>query len=176
MYALASKLNALPIISLQSGETVAFMGQPIIDRDNLEIMAYRCQVPGQRQDLILMSQDIRQMALDCAIVDAEDELAELNDVVRIKPFLEDDFSPRGTTVVTDLGRHLGRVEDYTINLDTSRVQKLYVRRLAPLWWFSSSLTIDRAQILDVTTKQIVVRDATVKAASLMPEPTPESNA
>ncbi|HSX03082.1 MAG TPA: hypothetical protein VLI05_07305 [Candidatus Saccharimonadia bacterium] len=121
-----------------------------------------------------MSQDIRQMALDCAIVDAEDELTELGDVIRLNRFLNDDFSPRGATVITDLGRHLGRVEDYTINLDTSRVQKLYVRRLASLLWFSSNLTIDRAQILDITAKQIVVRDTTAKAASLMPEPTPES--
>lgn len=163
-------------MSLQSGETVATITDLIVDPSNLELVAFRCV--SSRSDLshpLLLARDIRQTALDCLIIDSEEELSEAEDIIRLKNLLELDFTPFHKIVVTDLGRHLGHVEDFTINLDTHRLQKLYVKR--PLWrsWLGASLIIDRSQIIDVTTKHFVVRDATLKSSSLVSEPVPETH-
>jgi sporulation protein YlmC with PRC-barrel domain len=172
MYVLASQLQALPVISLQTGETVAMVQQPLIDAANLEIAAYSCQVPGRSASLVLPVRDIREHAQDCLIIDAEEELTEAGELVRLRPLLEQKFTPLGKTAVTDLGRKLGRVEDFTINLDTNRIQKLYIKQSVLQSWLGSSLIVDRTQILDITPKQIVIRDTTTQAPLLAGEPAP----
>ncbi len=175
MYVLASKLESLPILSLQTGETVAAIQRPVIDTANLELPAYLCQAAHHDQPLLLMSRDIRQTAPDCIIIDSEEELTETNEVVRLGPLLEQDFIPLGKVVVTDLGRQLGHIEDYTINTETSRIQKLYIRQSILRSLLGSSLIVDRAQIIEVTPRQIIVRDTATKAPMLATKPTSESN-
>ena len=122
MYALESSLNGQPIISLQTGQLVAQAGQPILDIATLEIVAYTCQVPGRRDPLLVMAGDIRQYASDCIIIDDEDQLTEPADIVRLVSSPKDPYSPLRKLVVADTGRKLGRVEDYSSNLETNRVQ------------------------------------------------------
>jgi sporulation protein YlmC with PRC-barrel domain len=175
MYVLASQLSSLPVVSLQSGETVATVLRPLIDAGRLDVLAYHCLIPRQEQSLILLVRDIREHAVDCLIIDSEEELTQAEDLVRLSAALEQDFSPLGKSAVTDLGRRVGRIEDYTINLDTNQVQKLYVKQSIFQSWHGSSLIVDRSQIVDVTPRQIIVRDTTSQAPLLAAEPLPKSN-
>ena len=172
MYVLASHLKELPVISLQTGETVAMVRQPLIDTATLEISGYICRTANHPAPLVLPVRDIREHAQDCLIIDAEEELAEPNELVRLRPLVEHNFTPIGKAAVTDLGRKLGRVEDFTINLETNRIQKLYIKQSILQSWLGSSLIVDRTQIVDVSLKQIVVRDTTAKAPILAAEPSP----
>jgi sporulation protein YlmC with PRC-barrel domain len=153
---------------------VAVIKAPLINPDQLEIMAYLCTTAPKEQTLVLLVRDIREHALDCLIVDSEEELTEPGDLIRLSPLLEQSFTPLGKLAVTDMGRRMGRVENYTINLDTNMVQKLYVRQ--PIWrsWFGSSLIVDRAQVIDVTPRQIVIRDTATPAPLLVGESAPKS--
>lgn len=163
-------------MSLQTGETVAVLTNLLIEPGNLELVAFRCEAgrTDLRQPLLLV-QDIRQIALDCIVIDSEDELIDADDIVRLKNLLAENFTLQNKPVITDLGRRLGHVEDYTINLETSRLQKLYVKR--PLWrsWLGASLIIDRSQIVDITPRHILVRDTTIKSPALAAEPVPETH-
>lgn len=174
MQALASQMQSLPVISLQTGEAVALTRSPVIDLATLEIKAYRCEGTRNKEDLVLMSRDIRQTAVDCLIVDSTEELVEPNDIIRLKEMLKANYNPLDKAVVSDTGRKLGHVEDYSINLDTNRVQKLHVRQSLLKAWLGTSLIIDRNQIIDITPKVITVRDATVKAPVMASEPVPET--
>jgi len=174
MYELASQMESLPVISLQTGEVVGLAREPVFDIADLEIIAYRCESARGKQALILLARDIRQLASDCIIIDSEDELTEPGDLVRLGPQLEAGYSPLGKSVVSDTGRKLGHVEDYSLNLETGRVQKLHVRQSLLRAWLGSSLIIDRTQILDITPRLITVRDATIKAPVLAAEPIPDT--
>jgi sporulation protein YlmC with PRC-barrel domain len=171
----ASQISTLPIISLQTGEAVAMTRQPILAIATLEIMALRCESAHGKAPLLLMARDIRQFAADCVIVDDEDELADPQDIVRLNAILEASYDPLGKAVVSDAGRKLGSVEDYTFNLETNRVQQLQVRQSLIKAWLGTSLMVDRSQIIDITPRQIMVRDATVKAPVMQSEPIPESS-
>ena len=172
MYAHASKLLGQSVISLQSGEVVAWVNQPVLEIGNLEMIALSCKSPHQKGQLMLMARDIRQFATDCVIVDSEDELTNPTEIVRLKSSLKHPYSPLDKLVVADTGRKLGVVGDYTINLETNRVQKLYVRK--PLFhaWLGSNLIIDRTQIIDITPHRITVRDSTVSSPILAPDTFP----
>jgi sporulation protein YlmC with PRC-barrel domain len=168
-------MSILPIISLQTGEAVATTRQPILAIATLEIMALRCEGAHGKAPLLLMARDIRQFAADCIIIDDEGELADPSDIVRLEAILKASYDPLGKAVVSDIGRKLGIVEDYTINVETNRVQQLQVRQSLLKAWLGTSLMIDRTQIIDITPRQITVRDATVKAPVMQPEPVPESS-
>lgn len=174
MYALASQLGGLPIISLQTGETVAWLLQPIIDIGALEIRALRCDAPGFKHPQILMTADIRQFAADCLIVDSEDELSDPDDLVRLRDIVKSSYDPLRKQVVSDTGRKLGVVVDFSVNLESNRVQKLHIRQSLLQSWLGTTLIIDRTQIIDVTQKQITVRDSTAKSSALPTDPLPES--
>jgi sporulation protein YlmC with PRC-barrel domain len=167
-------MQSLPVISLQTGEAVALTESPIIDIDGLEIMAYRCESTRSRGHVLLLARDIRQLAADCVIIDSDDELVEPEDIVRLQDIIHTSYNPIDKTVVSDTGRKLGHVEDYTINLDTNQVQKLHIRPSLFRAWLGSLLIIDRSQIIDITPKVITVRDSTIKAPVLAPETLPET--
>lgn len=174
MYCLASQMDGLPIISLQTSEAVALARTPIIDISTLEILAFHCHGAHNKRPLLLMTGDIRQMATDCIIIDSEDELASPDDIVRLQQLIHDNFSPLGKPVVSDIGRRLGNVDDYSINLDTNRIQKLYVRGGLLRSWLGTNLIIDRTQIIDITPQKITVREATIKSPIMQTDPVPET--
>jgi sporulation protein YlmC with PRC-barrel domain len=176
MYAQATQLQTMPIISLQTGATVAWVLEPIIDTAKLEILAFRCDATEQKRPLILMARDIRQISPEGVLVDNEEELTNPEDIVRLKVILKSSYNPIGKHVVSDTGRKLGNVDDYTINLETARVQKLHVRQPMFRSWLTPGLLIDRTQIIDITPRQITVRDAAVKAPLMPTGPVPESPA
>jgi sporulation protein YlmC with PRC-barrel domain len=158
MYALASHLNTLPVISLQTGETVAVVTGLIVNPDNLRLMGFTIIPASGKTRTLLVLSAVRQLALDCVIVDNDDELSEPGDIVRLAELLRQPYNPLGKPVVTDLGRKLGSVEDYTVNLETELLQKIYVRPPLSRAWYQSSLIIDRAQIIDVQRDRFIVRD------------------
>ena len=167
---MATQIRTLPVMSLQTGETVAQVRGPLLDSKNLELVALLCEV--ERAQRVLMVRDIRELAMDCVIVDNEEELAEPEDVIRVQTLLAEKFMLIGLPVVTEMNRRLGTVEDYTINLQTFRLQKLYVRQSLLRSFLGSSLIIDRQQIIDVTTRHVVVHEPAVTESVLSPKPAP----
>lgn len=176
MYALASKLTPLPVLSLQTGATVAIVNGLVLDSTTLEVVALSCSVSGHAgPEIALMLRDVRELAPDCVIIDSEDELTEIDDIVRLKVLRGENFTLIRKPVVSDMGRKLGNIEDFTINTETNKVQKLYVKQSIVRSFFGSSLIIDRTQIVDVTPRQIVVREATLKAGAFSRDVVPDIN-
>jgi sporulation protein YlmC with PRC-barrel domain len=178
MYALASKLIGLPILSLQNAETITRVRGLVMEIKSLEIVAFTCEPgPAIGKQPVLLLRDVRQVAIDCLLVNTAEDLAEAEDIVRLEPLLKQGFDPRGLRVVTDHKRPVGKVEDYTINLQTFHLQKLYIRQSILRSWMGSSLIIDRAQILEVSQRQFIVRDTAITTSErshiLAPKPVPK---
>lgn len=163
MYILASQLKNLPVMSLQTGQPIATIQRPILNMTSLEVMALRCSVGRARtKEGVILLRDIRQFASDCIIIDSFDEIEDASEIVRLKAAAEQDFDPIGKAVSSESGQKLGRVEDYTINLKTYMLQKLYVHQSLMRSLLFNSLVVDRTQIIDVSLRGFTVRDATVK--------------
>ncbi len=176
MYALLSQIEKLPIVSLQTGQKVAQLDKPIINRSNLELMAFYCQSGYFRQrGPVILSRDIRQINRDCLVIDSVDEIENPQEIVRLQEVIRENFDPKGRIVVNETGIRLGKVTDYNINLQTNLIQKLYVKPSAFKHLVINNLVIDRSQIVDISDRQITVRDATVKKPVLAPQPAPQKN-
>jgi uncharacterized protein YfaS (alpha-2-macroglobulin family) len=137
-------------------------------------MALRCNLGGgfRRQEGVILVRDVRQFASDCIIIDSFDEIEDAKEIVRLREAAERDFDPVGKVVVNESSHRLGKVEDYTINLKTYMLQKLYVHQSLMKSILFNNLVIDRTQIIDITPKQFTVRDASIKEPILNAKPVP----
>ena len=164
MLFLKERLVNVPIMSLQTGAQIAQTGEFVLDPRQLKLVAFYCE--GPRLDVnpaILNVSDIREIGSLGIIVDSADVLMSPEDLVRLKEVLEYHFNLDNKQVVTESGQKLGTVANYTLDSTTLYVVKLHVR--PGLWqaWKTTELLIDRAQILQVTDDEVVVKDSTDKA-------------
>ena len=174
---LSAKLKDQPVLSLRTGGQIATVQGPLINPDNLAILGFYCQDTFGKSELILLNQDIREHIQRGFVVNDHEVLAEQEDLVRFQKILDIHYDPLGKLIVTERGRTLGKVSDYAVDNQSLFIKKIYgtPRLLKSLT--GSSLSIDRNQVVEVTDKKIVVKEAEVKepARELSPAPTPATS-
>ena len=162
MLQLSSMLINRPVLSLRTGTDVATALEPIINPGNLKIEGFYCQDSRSRQRLILVSQDVREIMPRGIIINDHDQLVQPEELVRLRPVLSVAFSLLGKPVVTASGHKVGKVGDYSVDIDSMFIQKLYVTQSIFKSINGGSLGIDRTQIVEITDKKIVVNDLAQK--------------
>lgn len=151
-----------PVMSLRTGGSVATAIEPVINPNNLKIEGWKVTDRFSNDVLIVLEQDIRDIIPRGLIVDDHDVLSKPEDLLRLHDVLEIDFKLLGKQVVTDRKRKVGKVGDYAVDMDSMFVQKLYVDQSLLRHLAGGQLSIDRSQIVEITPRKIVVREADEK--------------
>ncbi|MCL1839794.1 hypothetical protein FWF89_02215 [Candidatus Saccharibacteria bacterium] len=160
MLVTGSKLLGYPVLSLHVGGEIARTTEPIIDPDGLKVVGYTLSGPlvkGEAGDILDMS-SVREFAPSGMIVDSADEFVNREDVVRIDKVMSLNFKLIGLKVVTNKGKALGKVADYTLDSSSFIVYQLIVKRPALKALMDPELTINRSQIVEVDDYKIVVKN------------------
>jgi uncharacterized protein YrrD len=159
MLFLKERLENVPIMSLQTGAQIAQTGEFVIDPRQLKVVAFYCV--GSRLDVnpaILHVSDIREIGSLGIIVDDADVLMSPGDLVRLQEVLGYHFKLNDKQVVTESGKKLGTVANFTLDSTTLYIVKLHVRPGMFKAFMSPELIIDRQQIVQVTDDEVVVKD------------------
>jgi uncharacterized protein YrrD len=162
MLQLSSMLINRPVLSLRTGTEVATALEPIINPGNLKIEGFYCQDSRSRQQLILVSQDVRDIMPRGVVINDHDALVLPQDLVRLSSVMNVNFVLIGKQVVTAGGHKLGKVGDYSVDTDSMFVQKIYVSQSIFKSFSGGNLGVDRSQIVEITDKKVVVSDLTLK--------------
>ena len=179
MYILASSMSNLPILSLHTGQTIGVVDAPVINPDNLQIVALYCgSGPWRKRTSVIMTRDIREIAREGLVIDSLEDIEDASEIVRLGSIVEQNYNPIGMPVVTQTGDQLGKIEDYTVDVADYRIQKLYLKQSLLKNLLLNNIVVDRSQIVDVTPRAIIVRDATAAAnesnlPNLAPQPLPQ---
>ncbi len=147
-----------PIMSLRTGGEIATAIEPLIDPNNLKIVGYFCQDKFSGAELILLSQDIRDVLPQGFAVNDHDVLAEAEDLVRHKKIIEIRYQLLGQPVIAGKRKRLGRVVDYAVEAETMYVQKLYVGQHLLKSFTNGQLSVTRDRIVEISPKHIQVKD------------------
>ena len=156
-----------PVMSLQTGKELAKVHRAIINPHNLSVIAY--QLAGEHLDSdpsYLRIADIREVGGLGIIVDSSDEFIETDDIIVDKPIYELDFTLEGKTVIDERRKKLGKVSDYSIDIDSFVIQQLAVRRPLLKSFTDDELLVGRKQIVEVTDDTIIVKSGKTKAEKL----------
>ncbi len=158
MLQLSGYLLNKPVLSLRTGHPVAYTMAAIIDPRNLKSEGFYCADSINSAELVLLTQDIRELSKQGFIINDHDVLAEEDDLVRLKDVLQMQFQLIKKPVVTTGKQAVGKVSDYAIETSSMYIQKIYV---AQSFWKSltgGALSVDRSQIAEVTSKHIIINE------------------
>jgi uncharacterized protein YrrD len=147
-------------MSLQTGTQLAVLALPLIDPDNLKIVAY--EVEGAmltERPSFLRIDDIREFSSPGMIIDSSDEFVGKSDVIRIKQLQELDFRLIGMAVTDEAGHRLGKVEDYVLDNSSFIIKQLVVKRGLLKSLGDTSLLIDRTQIVEINNRSIIIKSS-----------------
>lgn len=162
MLTLGQPLVGKNILSLQTGGPVGAVNDIIINPNNLKIEGWHAADAHKRTPVILLSQDIRDILPQGFVVNDHRALTEHDDLIRLKKILSYKFTLVGKAVVTNRKKRLGKVSDYAFEKNGFFIQKLYVSQSILRSFSGGTLTIDRTQIVEITHRHIVVKEATAE--------------
>ncbi len=158
MLQLSQSLINRPVLSLRTGTAVATTLSPIINPNNLKIEGLYCQDRFSKARLVLLYQDIRDMLPNGIVVNDHEALTEPKELVRLKDIMEIAFELIGKPVVTVSKDRVGKVTDYATEIETMYIQKLYASQPILKNLTGGSLSIDRSQIVEITSHRIIIGD------------------
>jgi uncharacterized protein YrrD len=170
MLQLSNSLQNVPVMSLRTGSQVATAVAPIINPNNLKIEGFWCQDEGTR--LVLVTQDIRDTLPQGFVVNDHENLAEAEELVRLKDIISINFQPAGKQVLTVSKEKVGKVVDYAFESTTFYIQKLYVGQPILKSLASGQLSVDRTQIVEITPKKIIIQEILKPEKASMPATAP----
>lgn len=151
-----------PVLSLRSGAQVGMTTAPLVNPNNLKIEGLYCQVRGEKNALVLLTQDIRDTIPQGFVINDQDNLTPADELVRLKDVIDMHFNIIGKQVITLGGDKLGKVSDFAADTDTLFIHKLYASQSLIKHIAGGTLSIDRTQINEITDKSIIVNDLTQK--------------
>ena len=158
------KLQNCPVLSLHIGGEIGKVNLPVIDPNDLRIIAFEISGPlvGREYGPLLEVRDIREFSEIGIIIDSSDVMTSPGEVIRLDEIRKIDFSLIGKKVVTKKGTKLGKVIDYTVNTEDFMIAQITVQRPAMKAFLDPELLIGRSEVIAVDDEKIVVRDEEAK--------------
>lgn len=145
-------------MSLRTGGAIAQTVATIFNPNNLKIEGFYCQDRFEKQQLVLLTSDIRDIMSQGIVVNDHDVLTAADELIRLKETLSLGFELIGKTVYTTNKERLGKVTDFAADDSTLYVQKLYVGQSLLKSFGTGQLSIDRSNIVEITNRKIVVNE------------------
>ena len=158
MLRLSGQILGKPVLSLRTGSPVGSAVAPIFNPTKLTIEGFYVRDSVDKAELILLCQDIREMSRQGFIVNDHDVLSPAEDLVRLKHLIEINYELLNKRIETVSKQKVGKVSDYAVETNSMAVQKIYAAR--PFWknLAGGSLSIDRSQIVEITSQRIIINE------------------
>ncbi len=116
---------------------------------------------GKKNLKTLSTKDILGISSEFYLVPSYDSLGDVDEIVRLKEILDRDIPIINNKVYTESGTYLGKVFDYTLDLTTFIITRIYVRP-SLFGGLAKQYIIYYKNIISIEKDKITVADLTVK--------------
>lgn len=171
MLVFASQLVRFPVLSLQVGGEIALCDFPVVDPNELKLIAYTLTNIIQDEDTggdILVLDDVREFSQNGFIIDSGSRFVSRDEVVRLDEIMSLNFDLIGLKVVSESGKKIGKIKDFTIDTKTFMVYQIIVDRPAIKSFVDPELTINRSQIVEIDDYKITIKNEAEKISLEQP--------
>ena len=168
MLRLSQTLIDRPILSLRTGSEIAITTGPIINPNNLKIEGLYCEDRYDRRVLVLLYNDIRDVIPNGIIINDHEVLSEPTELLRLRDIMRLHFELIGKQVETVSKEKVGKVSDYAVEETTMYIHKLYIAQSLLRSFTGGSLVVDRTQIVEITSKKVIIQDLAEKVRANAP--------
>lgn len=160
MLVIGSKMINNPILSLHVGDQIAATQRAIVDPEDLRVIAYTLTGPllnDPEVGNILMTDDVRELGPNGLIIDSIDRLVNREDIIRLDEVMSLNFNLVGLKVVSEDGKKIGKIIDYTLDSQNFMVYQLIVQRPIFASFNDPQLTVNRSQIVEIDDFKVTIR-------------------
>ena len=161
MLLIGSKMIGMPVLSLHVGGAIASTNEAIINPEDLRVIAYGLEGPIIKNDPevgdILSVDDVREVSATGLIVDSADRFVTREDVIHLDEVMNLGFKLVGLKVVTQDGKKIGKISDYTLDSSTFMIYQLIVQRPFMSSLIDPELTINRSQIVEIDDFKVTIK-------------------
>lgn len=156
---LFSAVYNLPVNSLREGQTVGQVAEALINPDSGRVLGFKLAKTSVKNRHILSVVDIRGIDPTMILIDDSQVLATEAEVIKISEILARKIKWLGLRVETDLGRNLGKLEDFAFDLQNFSVTRIYASGgILRETFTTEGMIIPADKIIEVTPKKIIVED------------------
>jgi sporulation protein YlmC with PRC-barrel domain len=168
MLCLGQSLPSKQVLSLRTGSPIAQIIDAVINPNNLKIEGWVVMDRFSKNQAVVLGQEIRDILPEGLVVNDHVALSSSHELIRLKPILDLQFVLIGKPVISDHKRRMGKVTDYSFDKDSLVIQKLYVEQPVLKSLSGGTLMVDRSQIIEITNRKVVVREATAEENAPLP--------
>ena len=161
MQKFASDFAKNKVILRQEGMVAGEVEEVIINPENGDFLGLVIGRRGKKKKLALSEKDIIGVSNGFVLVRGAGSLGDLDEIIRIKNARDQKISIEHNRVYTLSNIFLGRVSDYSIDLVSGKLSRLYVQPWA-ISKIASQHIIDAKRIVSIKKNRITVEDAVVK--------------
>lgn len=155
-------------MGLQTGSELARIDTAIINPHNLSVIAYVVTGPNlDHHPSLLRVADIREVSDIGMIVDSSDEFVEVDDVIKLKNIYDLHFQLVDKHVIDEKQNKIGKVTDYTIEVEGFVIQQLNIKRPLLKSFSDAELLVHRSQIIEINDTTIVIKSGAENARPVM---------
>lgn len=160
MLILGSELQNRPVLGLQTSFPVAQLDRPVISPYSLKIFAFQLSGPrlDRPHDSYLLVKNIREISPMGFIIDSHDDIIGKEDVVKLKELLELGFSLNGIKVIDQANQKIGKVVNFSLNLQTMAIEQLIIERPFFKALVDPELMVHRSKIVEITNEKIIIKE------------------
>jgi len=163
MLRLSAAINGVPVLSLRTGTSVGTTTKIIINPNNLKVEGWFVSDSFNGKELILVSQEVREISDEGIIINDYEVLSAQSDLIRLKDIIKINFKLIDKPVTTESGKRIGKVSDYAVESDSLIIKKIYVAQNLIKNFSGGTLSVDRTQILEITDRRIIIEEPIDKA-------------
>lgn len=164
MLYLSTRLSNIPLLSIRSGGRIGTVINPIINPNNLHIDGFYCTSAHSNETLVLLDIYVRDLSARGLIIDDHNNLSETDELIRLQPIINLNFSIIDKRVLVNK-RRMGKVVEYAIDKESLFVQKFYVKPPILMSFKQDRLTFDRKSVTEVTDTHISFSGPEVNAGA-----------
>ncbi len=170
MQILQSDFCGKSIMSVHTGEQLCVVTGFVIHPDNLKIVLFITHASLKKQPYYLLPSSIRFADSKRLIIDSAQSLSEFDELVRYQRDILNNYNPVKKRVVTQSGKKLGTVANFSFDNQHNFVQKLYVQAGFFKRFLQTQFVIDRSVIIETTKNTIVVKDTVEELPATIKSP------
>jgi len=164
MQKLASEFERTTIITKRERAVLGFLRDVILNPETGDAIGLSFYVVGlKRKEMVVNALNIAGIGADFIMLESADNVSPPDEIIRIKEILDKDIEIVGSYVVDEDGRHLGKVRDWSVNLKTMRLERLYITPSSLVKLFAQDIIISANNIIKIEKGKITVRSGSVKA-------------
>lgn len=158
MLKLSQSFIGTNIWSLRTGGVIGQTTRLVINPNNLKIEGWYVIDKFSNSPAILLSNELREILPQGLVVNDQDAFSDPDDLVRLQEILKLRFELINKLVVTEQGSKIGKVSDYAVETASLMIKKLYISQSIIKNFTGGTLSVDRTQIIEITSKRVIIED------------------